>query len=82
MRNALTFAHIVPSKQMELFLDYQRIKQRKYGEYFRNLHCVKSVCIQSYSGPYSDIQSKCGKIQTRVTLNTDTFYTVLSLQTQ
>ena len=82
MRNAFTFAQIVPSKQMELFLDYQRIKQQKYGEYFRKLHCVKSVFIQSYSGPYSDIQSKYGKIQTRVTLNTDTFYTVLSLQIQ
>ena len=82
MRNAFTFAQIVPSKQMELLFDYQRIKQQKYGEYFRILHCVKSVFIQSYSGPYSDIQSKYGKIQTRVTLNTDTFYTVLSLQIQ
>ena len=51
-----------------------------------NLHYVKSVCIRSYSGPYFPtfglnteryrvslhIQSKCGKIQTWITLNTDT----------
>ena len=50
-------------------------------------HCVKSVRILSHSAPYFPefglkterypislrIQSKCGKIRTRVTLNTDTF---------
>ena len=55
-------------------------------------HCVKSVCIQSYSRPYFPafglnterysislrrIQSECGKILTRVTLNTDNFYSVI-----
>ena len=51
-------------------------------------HCVKSVCIRSYSGPYfpefglntekvsTRIQSKYGKIRTRVTPNTDTFCSV------
>ena len=53
-------------------------------------HCIKSVCIQSYSGPYFPafglnmerysvslgIQSECGKIRTRITPNTDTFYAV------
>ena len=53
-------------------------------------YCVKSVRIRSYSGHnfhafglnterYSVslcIQSKCGKIQTRITPNTDTFYSV------
>ena len=51
-------------------------------------HCVESVCIRSYSGPYfltfglnteryfvfCCIQSKCRKIQTRITPNTETFY--------
>ena len=51
------------------------------------LHCVKIVRIQSFSGPYFPsvglnteiyslhlrIQSERGKIQTRKTLNTDTF---------
>ena len=53
-------------------------------------HCVKSVPIRNYSGPYFPafglnteifevslrIQSECGKIRTRVTPNKDTFYVV------
>ena len=53
-------------------------------------HCVKSVCIRTYSGPYFAafglntekyevyllIQSKCCKIRTRITLNTDTLNVV------
>ena len=53
-------------------------------------HYVKSVRIWSYSGPHFPalglnterysvslrIQSKCGKMRTRITLNTDTFYAV------
>ena len=56
------------------------------------LHCVKSVHIWSYSGPYFPafglnterygislrIQSECGKIRNRITPNTDTIYTVLN----
>ena len=56
---------------------------------FRNTsHCVKNVRIWSYSGPHFPafglnterysvslrIQSECGKIRTRITPNTDTFY--------
>ena len=55
-----------------------------------NWHWVKSVRIQSFSGPYFlayglnterykvslRIQSECGKIQIRKTLNMDNFYTV------
>ena len=55
------------------------------------LHCVKSVRIRSYSGPHFPvfglntkrysvslhIQSKYGKIQTRITPNTDTFCAVI-----
>ena len=53
-------------------------------------HCAKSVRIRSYSGPHFPafglnterysvslrIQSECGKMQTRITPNTDTFHTV------
>ena len=53
-------------------------------------HCVKSVRIRSYSGPYFPafglntegyevsfrVQSKCGKIQIRITPTKDTFYAV------
>ena len=57
----------------------------------KELHCVKSVRIQRYSGPYFPafrlnterygvsihIPSECGKIETRITPNTDTFHEVL-----
>ena len=53
-------------------------------------NCVKIVLIWLYSGPYFPafglnmerykvslrIQSECGKIRTRITPNTDTFYAV------
>ena len=53
-------------------------------------HCLEIVSIQSYSGPYFPafglntekysislrIQSECGKIRTRITPNTGTFYAV------
>ena len=56
--------------------------------YFRNKHCVKSVRIRSYSGPYFPafelnterhevslgIQSECGKKWARIIPNMDTFY--------
>ena len=56
-------------------------------------HCVKSVHIRSFSGPYFPafglnterygvslpIQSECGKIRTRKTPNTDTFQAVYFL---
>ena len=56
-----------------------------------HLHCVKSVRIRSYSGPYFPTfglntqrysaslrtQSECGKMQTRITPNQNTFHAVL-----
>ena len=53
--------------------------------------CVKSIRIRSYSGPYFPafglnthrygvslrIQSECGKMRTRITSNTDSFYALL-----
>ena len=50
------------------------------------MHCVKSVRIRSYSGPYFPvfglnteryISSEWGKIRTRISPNTDTFYAVM-----
>ena len=48
----------------------------------RIMHRVKNVLIRSYSGPYFpafglNTQSECGKIRTRITPNTDTFYAVM-----
>ena len=59
--------------------------------YWERIHCVKSVPIRSYSGPYFPafrlnkerygttlhIPSKCEKIRTRKALNTDAFYAVI-----
>ena len=60
--------------------------------FFKNdLHSVKSICIRSYSGLHFPtfrlnterysvslrIQSKCWRIRTRITLNTDTCHAVL-----
>ena len=59
-----------------------------------SLHFVKSVCVRSHSGPHFSafrlnmerysvplcIQSKCGKMRTRVTPNTDTFDAVLCIE--
>ena len=60
------------------------------SRYLATWNCVKSVRIRSYSGPYFPtfglnmeryrvslrIQSKCGKIRTRITPITDTLYAV------
>ena len=66
-----------------------RAMSLRHGYKIRMSHCVKSVHIRSYSSPHfphSDciwrdieylsifsIQSKCGKMRTRVTPNMDTF---------
>ena len=55
-----------------------------------NVHCVKSVCVPSYSSPYFPsfglnteryrvslrIQSECWKIGSRITPNMDNFHVV------
>ena len=51
---------------------------------FLIMHCVKSVLIRTFSGPYFPvfglvslrIHSECGKIRTRKTPNTGTIHTV------
>ena len=57
---------------------------------WRKYHCVKSVRSRTYSGPYFSafglnteryrvslrLQSKCGKLRTRITPNKDIFYAV------
>ena len=60
-----------------------------------NIHCVKCVCIRSYSGTHFPalglnmekhgvslcIQSECGKMLTKITPDTDTFNAVILVQT-
>ena len=59
----------------------------------KSYHCVKSVCIMTFSGPYFPafglnteryvislrIQSECRGIQTRETPNTDAFHAVYAI---
>ena len=64
-------------------------RNREMKMFLSQLHCVKSVRIWSYSGPHFPVfglnteryslrtQSECGKMRTRVTSNTDTFYAML-----
>ena len=63
-------------------------------KYWWNKNCVKSVRTRSYSGLHFPafglnaerysvslrIQFECGKMQTRITPNTDTFYAVRNIQ--
>ena len=82
-----------PSSFQSVFSSYLFIQRRIYPliiNLFKQKHCVKSVRIRSYPGPYFPtfglnaerhgvslcIQSECGKIQTWITPNTDTFYVV------
>ena len=59
--------------------------------YDRSIRCMKNVLIRSYSVPHFSefglnteryrvspcTHSECGKMRTRITLNTDTFYAVI-----
>ena len=59
---------------------------------FTYIHCLESIRIRSYSGPHVPafglntyryevslrIQSECGEMRTRITLNLDTFYVVIT----
>ena len=63
----------------ELFTFTKGIFKRKPLFFPVIAHCVKSIRIRSYSSPYGvsyRIQFECGKIRTRITPNTDTFYAV------
>ena len=46
----------------------------EYKHFFKALHCVKRVCIRSFSGPYFPA---IGLNMERKTPNTDTFHVVL-----
>ena len=69
----------------------ETLQTQELGIKNSKIHCVKSVPIWSYFGPYFpvfrlnkkryevslSIQFECGKIQTRTTPNMDTFYAVI-----
>ena len=64
------------------------VSQYKPSKEIHARHCIKSVLIRSFFSPYFlafglysvriRIQSECGKIRTRKTPNTDSFYAVKS----
>ena len=69
---------------------FHNSSKRDFSYMYTTNHCVKSVCIRSYSGLHFPafglnteiysvslrIQSKCGKIRTTKPPNTDTFLAV------
>ena len=76
MKDSFDFDYLIADQQCDFFVESSD---------------VKSVRIRSFCGPHFPafglnteryrvslrIQSKCGKIRTRKTLNTNTFYAVL-----
>ena len=77
-----TFWYSISTQEPPYYFSKETITNKR-----RRLYCIKSIHIQNFSGPYflafgpnTDtypvnlrIQSECGKIRTRKTLNTDTF---------
>ena len=77
-----------PLKTADFVIFTEKILQGKLQFLCSTSHCVKRARTWSYSGPYFStfglnterygmflpIQSKCRKIRTRITPNTDTFY--------
>ena len=91
---------IYPLESMQTFSGLHNamflVNTLNYGKYGKNptgIHCVKSVFIQSYSGPYFPafgrnterygtslcIQSECGKMLTRITPNMSTFHAIITM---
>ena len=82
---------VFPGDELQIFVA-STMKKWFYREMIWNYHYMKSVHIRCDSGPYFPafglnkeiysvflrIQFKFGKMQTRITLNTDTFHAVLS----
>ena len=80
-------------KNRHYYVGHKYQMQKTFAiKYLQHYHCVKNVRIWSYSGPYLPvfglntercsisfgIQFECRKIWTKITPNTDTFYTVYS----
>ena len=80
-------------KIQESFTEYYLCIKEYFDMLFFTRHCIKSVRIRSYSGPYFTafglnteryeeslrIQSECGKIRARITPNKDTFHAVRNI---
>ena len=70
-------------KGLMLFAGLYAVRLLLHGKSILSKRCMKSVRIWSYSGLHVPalgvsfcIHSECGKMRTRITPNTDTFYAV------
>ena len=70
-------------KGLMLFAGLYAVRLLLHGKSILSKRCIKSVRIRSYSGLHFPalgvslcIHSECGKMRTRITPNTDTFYAV------
>ena len=78
------------SKIMQLLCHISFSNKHEFPTIWKSSHCVKSVRVWSFSGPYFSafglygvyvhIQFECGKIRTRKTPNTDTSYARIALE--
>ena len=69
-----SFEKISLIQQDRAIIDNRAIAE-VFNDYFSNYRCVKSVRIRSYSS--LRIQSECGKMRIRITLNTVNFHSVI-----
>ena len=80
----LKYFQIFLLDKLDKLIHYQSLIQCNFL-FYTVRHCVKNVRIQSYSGPHfsriflhSDwISPNTGKMLTRITPNTDTFYALI-----
>ena len=77
---------------IEVYIPHRKCQVKPHSSpwFLAACHCVKSFCIWSYSGLHFPtfglnterygvslrIQSECGRMQTRMTPNTETFHAV------
>ena len=87
------YFQILSPQSILLDLSFPRMKGGNTGLQIMMIHRVKSVRIRSYSGPHFPtfglnterysislcIQSKCGKMRTKITANTENFYVVIAI---
>ena len=76
------------------FLCEANVKPKILSKLSWTSHCIKGVCIRNYSGPHFSAfglnteryrlslrsHSKCGKMRTKITPNTGTFYAVFAAE--
>ena len=89
----VTFTEEILNGKLHFLCVISSMRQKILRKNTHPFHCLKSVRIRSYSGTHFPafglnserysvslhIQSECGKIWTRITPNTNTFYAVYTI---